>query len=222
MSTAAGTAVGIILPILAILALPLGMSVKWVPRDHARNVMRQRKNWWGPPMIWPADRFLRTLGPGLHMVIPGLDSVGSPIDLREQAVSLTGQRVVTADGQAVNVDTLVSFRVTNPRPAAEAIGDPKLAIERFVSVTLLGFIGRSDLAHVLASRDNICAQLREKLDEISGEWGIRVSRAEIRSIVPGPEATETGETRPLPAGSNPAVAGRRDELDEHTLAGQDE
>jgi regulator of protease activity HflC (stomatin/prohibitin superfamily) len=191
MTHAAGTVVGLSLPFLVIVIVLLRLSIKRVPPYHARNVVRLGGP--GPQRIlghaydvpgpnW-AGRFLRTLGPGLHMVIPGLDQVGAPIDLRDQVTSLTGQPVSTADDQRVAVDVVVSFQVTNPRAEVEKIGDQRLAVEHLVSHLLVEFIGHSDLEQVLASRDQLSAQLRDQLDSVSGEWGIRVSVAEIRSII---------------------------------------
>jgi regulator of protease activity HflC (stomatin/prohibitin superfamily) len=126
------------------------------------------------------------------MVVPGLDQVGAPIDLREQVALLAGQPAITADNHRVTVDTAVSFQVTNPGAAADRIGDQKLAVDRLVTNLVVGFIGGSDLDHVLASREQFSAQLRDRLDNIADEWGIRVSLVEIRSIVPAPTTSGPG------------------------------
>jgi regulator of protease activity HflC (stomatin/prohibitin superfamily) len=218
MAHTAGTIVGLVLPFLIILIFLLSRSIKRVPPDHARNVVRlggpgpQRildQEWDISGPNW-AGRFHRTLGPGLHMVIPGLDEVSAPIDLREQVVLLTDQPVIIADNQPVTVDTLVSFQVTNPRAAIDKCGDQKLAVERLVSYMLLDFIGHSDLEQVLASRDKFSAQLRDRLDSLSDEWGIRVSFVEIRSIVPEPMVNGTGQPGPLPSGPGSRPSGQPD------------
>jgi hypothetical protein len=204
MAHAAGTVIGLALVPSIILIVLLSLSIKRVPSHHARNVMRLggpgpqrigRQAFDIPGPNW-AGRFHRTLGPGLHMVIPGLDQVGAPLDLREQVALLAGQPAVTADNHRVTVDTSVSFQVTNPRAAADKIGDQKLAVEHLVSGLLVGLIGHSDLDKVLASRDQFSAQLRDRLDSVADEWGIRFSLAEIRSIVPEP--TVTPDEPPLP------------------------
>ncbi len=176
----------VLFPILAVLIYLLSLSIRWVPRNHARNVIRWRKWWFGAPWLWPADRFHRTIGPGLHMIIPGVDRAGPPIDVRPQVVSLS-QREITADSQAVTVETVVSFQVTNPRAAADECGDQRLAVERHVSSLLLSLIASTDLEQALASRDKFSTELRERLERVSDKWGIRVSSAEVRSIADEPK-----------------------------------
>lgn len=79
----AGYVTGLTLCLAVLLIVSLSLSVKWVPPNHVRYVMRQRKNWFGPPWAWPAHSYHRTLRPGLHMVMPGLDRVSAPVDPRE-------------------------------------------------------------------------------------------------------------------------------------------
>lgn len=168
--------------------------------------MRLRKRWHGPTW-WPPEDFHRSLGPGLHFVIPGVQSVGAPIDLREQVVLLTSQPIITSDNQAVTVETLVSFQVTNPQAAVEC-GDQKQAVERLVSAVLLGAAGHRDLPQILASRDQLDARMREKLDSLSDQLGVQVNLAEVRSICPEPMAASAGQRSPHPRVTGAAPDGR--------------
>ena len=120
------------------------------------------------------------------MIIPGVDRAGTPIDVRPQVVSLS-QREITADNQAVTVETVVSFQVTNPRAAADECGDQRLAVEQHVSGLLPALIGSTGLEQVLASREKFSTELRERLESVSDKWGIRVSSAEVRSIADEPK-----------------------------------
>ncbi|MCT2586923.1 SPFH domain-containing protein [Actinophytocola gossypii] len=146
-------------------------AIRIVPQARARNVER-------------LGRYNRTLQPGLNFVIPYIDRVYSPIDLREQVVSFRPQPVITEDNLVVEIDTVLYFQVTDPRAAAYEIASYLQAVEQLTVTTLRNVVGSMDLESTLTSRDTINSQLRGVLDEATGKWGIRVNRVEIKAIDP--------------------------------------
>jgi regulator of protease activity HflC (stomatin/prohibitin superfamily) len=154
-----------------VLAVGITRSIWLIPPARARNVER-------------LGQYHKTLEPGLHLVIPMIDRVKDLIDLREQVVSFTGQRVITEDNVVVSIDTVLFFQVTDPRAADYEIVNYIQAIEQLAATMLRSVIGSMDLEQTLTSRDKINTLLRGVLDDASGKWGIRVTRVEIRSIDP--------------------------------------
>jgi regulator of protease activity HflC (stomatin/prohibitin superfamily) len=146
-------------------------TVRIVPQARARNVER-------------LGRYTRTLRPGLNFVIPFIDRVYSPIDLREQVVSFQPQPVITEDNLVVEIDTVLYFQVTDPRAAAYEIANFLQAVEQLTVTTLRNVVGSMDLERTLTSRDAINSQLRGVLDDATGKWGLRVNRVEIKAIDP--------------------------------------
>jgi regulator of protease activity HflC (stomatin/prohibitin superfamily) len=157
--------------VVVLVVVFLSRSIWLVPPARARNVER-------------LGQFHKTLEPGLHLVIPMIDKVKDLIDLREQVVSFTGQRVITEDNVVVAIDTVLFFQVTDPRAADYEIVNYIQAIEQLAATMLRSVIGSMDLEQTLTSRDRINTLLRGVLDDASGKWGIRVTRVEIRSIDP--------------------------------------
>jgi regulator of protease activity HflC (stomatin/prohibitin superfamily) len=166
----------LILPIIgAIIVLLVAVvtlqTVRIVPQARARNVER-------------LGRYRKTLEPGMNVIVPFIDRVKPLIDLREQVVSFTGQRVITEDNLVVSIDTVLFFQVTDPRAADYEIVNYIQAIEQLTATMLRSVIGSMDLEQTLTSRENINTQLRGVLDDASGKWGIRVTRVELRTIDP--------------------------------------
>ncbi len=158
--------------VLAVLAaLTVVRAVRIVPQARARNVER-------------LGRYHRTLQPGLNFVIPFIDRVYPPIDLREQVVSFAPQPVITEDNLVVEIDTVLYFQVTDPRSAAYEIASYLQAVEHLTVTTLRNVVGSMDLEKTLTSRDSINNQLRGVLDDATGRWGLRVNRVEIKAIDP--------------------------------------
>lgn len=170
--------IGIVAALLA--ALIVFRTVRIVPQARAGNVER-------------LGRYIRTLEPGLNIVIPFVDRVRPLIDIREQVVSFEPRAVITEDNLSVHIDTVLYFQVTNPRDAAYEIANYIQAIEQLTVTTLRNVIGSLDLEKVLVSREYINSTLRGVLDEASGKWGIRVNRVELKGIDPPPSIKEAME-----------------------------
>ncbi|WP_410645297.1 SPFH domain-containing protein [Amycolatopsis sp. lyj-346] len=161
--------VGVLVALLAVITVL--KAVRIVPQARARNVER-------------LGRYNRTLQPGLSFVIPYIDRVYPPIDLREQVVSFQPQPVITEDNLVVEIDTVLYFQVTDPRAAAYEIASFLQAVEQLTVTTLRNVVGSMDLERTLTSRDTINNQLRGVLDDATGKWGLRVNRVEIKAIDP--------------------------------------
>ncbi|GAB2999135.1 SPFH domain-containing protein [Amycolatopsis acidiphila] len=161
--------VGILVALFVVITVLRALRV--VPQARARNVER-------------LGRYHRTLQPGLNFVIPYIDRVYAPLDLREQVVSFRPQPVITEDNLVVEIDTVLYFQITDPRAAAYEIASYLQAVEQLTVTTLRNVVGSMDLESTLTSRDTINSQLRGVLDEATGKWGIRVNRVEIKAIDP--------------------------------------
>src|SRR6516165_3332061 len=168
MGDIAGIVAAVIVVLVAMVTL---RSVRIVPQARARNVER-------------LGRYTKTLQPGMNVIIPFIDRVKPLIDLREQVVSFTGQRVITEDNLVVTIDTVLFFQVTDPRAADYEIVNYIQGVEQITATMLRSVIGSMDLEQALTSRDKINTMLRGALDDASGKWGIRVTRVEIKAIDP--------------------------------------
>ena len=62
-----------------------------------------------------------------------------------------------------------------------------LAIENLTATTLRNIIGDMELDQTLTSRETINTQMRAALDIATDPWGIKVSRVELKNIVPPAE-----------------------------------
>ncbi|WP_436758659.1 SPFH domain-containing protein [Streptosporangium sp. V21-05] len=129
-------------------------------------------------------RYHRTLAPGPNLVVPFIDRIKDTVDLREQVVAFPPQAVVTSDDLVVSVDTTVSFRVVDARAATYEIANFLIAVEQLAGTTLRDVVGGMSVDRVVASREEIGAELREALDAATGAWGLRVGRVELTAVDP--------------------------------------
>ncbi|WP_329426588.1 SPFH domain-containing protein [Streptosporangium sp. NBC_01495] len=168
------------LVVVAVAAFAVHRTVRVVPQATAGVVER-------------FGRYHRTLGPGLNLVVPFIDRIKDMVDLREQVVAFPPQAVVTSDNLVVSVDTAVSFEVADARAATYEIANFLVAVEQLTATTLRDVVGGMDVDRVLASREEIGAELRQALDDATGAWGLRVGRVELKAIDPPVSVQESME-----------------------------
>ena len=126
----------------------------------------------------------KTWGTGIHWLVPFIDNVAYRISMKEQVYDFPPQPVITKDNVTMQIDTIVFFQVTDPKLYAYGVEDPLNAIESLSSTTLRNIIGELDLDETLTSRDVINTKMRAILDEATDPWGIKVSRVEVKNILP--------------------------------------
>lgn len=138
-------------------------------------------------------KYNRTLTPGMNFLVPFFDSVRARVDKREQVVSFPPQPVITSDNLVVSIDTVIYYVVTQSTSATYAIANYLQGVEQLTVTTLRNVVGSMDLEQALTSRDAINSALRSVLDEATGQWGIKVTRVEIKAIDPPPSVRESME-----------------------------
>ena len=130
-------------------------------------------------------RYRRTLGPGVHLVIPLVESVRAKVDLSEQVASFPPQPAITSDNLVACISTVLYYRVVDPARATYEIANYRQALEVSTITVLRNLMGSTDLNRARTSRNEINSQLTEGLNAMTGSWGINVIRTEITAIETG-------------------------------------
>ena len=128
--------------------------------------------------------YLTTWNNGLHVKIPFIDRVRAGITLKEQVADFPPQPVITKDNVTMSIDSVVFFKIMDPKLYAYGVENPLVAIENLAATTLRNIIGDLELDTTLVSRDTINAKMRSILDEATDKWGIKVNRVEVKNITP--------------------------------------
>ncbi len=133
-------------------------------------------------------RYLRTAQPGLHIIIPFVDTMRK-VDMREQVVDVQPQEVITKDNVVVTVDAIVYYEATDPVKLTYNVADFYNAATKLAQTNLRNVVGETELDEALTSREMINAKLRSVLDDATDKWGVRVVRVEIKRIDPPADVT---------------------------------
>ncbi|MFB2892159.1 SPFH domain-containing protein [Aerosakkonemataceae cyanobacterium BLCC-F50] len=129
-------------------------------------------------------KYHRTLKPGLHFIVPFLDTIVWEESMREQVLDIHPQEVITKDIFSIKVDAVVYWRIMDVKRAYYEIEDLQVAIENLVLTTLRSKIGGMDLRDSLSNRQDINKALLNELDDATVNWGVKVMRVEIQEIKP--------------------------------------
>lgn len=129
-------------------------------------------------------RYSRTLGAGLHIIIPFIDNVRYKHNLKEIVLDIPAQVCITKDNVSVNIDGVLFFRVIEPSKATYGINDYVQAIVQLAQTTLRSEIGKLDLDRTFEEREKINNAVILAIENATDPWGVKVLRYEIKSITP--------------------------------------
>ncbi|MEW6525747.1 MAG: SPFH domain-containing protein [Spirochaetota bacterium] len=162
---------GLVIAIAILLVILIYKGVRIVP---------QAENW----LVERFGKYAATLSPGLNLINPLFSRVAAKIDIREQVLDLPPQGIITEDNATVKVDGVVFYKILDPYKAFYGIENLQMAISNLALTTLRSIMGKMTLDQSLSSRDKINAELLTILDQATDSWGTKITRVEIKDIVP--------------------------------------
>ena len=166
--------------VLLVLVAIAASGVKIIPQSRASVVER-------------LGAYHRTMQTGLHYVIPFVERVANNVSLKEIVKDFPPQPVITKDNVTMQIDTVVYFQITDSKLYTYGIENPVNAIENLTATTLRNIIGELELDETLTSRDVINTKMRSILDDATDPWGVKVTRVEVKNILPPRDIQESME-----------------------------
>lgn len=154
---------------LLLLALLLVASSFRILREYQRGV------------VFMLGRFWRVKGPGLILVIPGVQQMVR-VDLRTVVMDVPSQDVISHDNVSVKVNAVLYFRVVDPERAIIQVANFLEATSQLAQTTLRSVLGKHELDEMLAERERLNLDIQKALDVQTDGWGIKVSNVEIKHV----------------------------------------
>jgi len=134
-------------------------------------------------------RYKETLDPGLRFLVPFVDSLRARIDMRETVLDIEPQAVITKDNVGITVDAVVYYYVTDAKAVRYEVANFYVAMSKLAQTNLRNLVGDMSLDETLGSRERINSSLRTTLDEATDKWGVKVTRVEVKEILPPNDIT---------------------------------
>ena len=155
--------------VLLVLVVGLLASAFRILREYERGV------------VFMLGRFWKVKGPGLIMIIPGLQQMVRA-DLRTLVLDVPTQDVISRDNVSVKVNAVVYYRVLDAQKAIIQVEDYHSATSQLAQTTLRAVLGKHELDDMLAEREQLNTDIQQVLDAQTDAWGIKVSNVEIKHV----------------------------------------
>jgi len=129
-------------------------------------------------------KYRATLDAGFHVLLPFLDRIAYKQTLKEQAVDVPPQTCITQDNISVSVDGILYLQVIDAMKASYGINNYQFASTQLAQTTMRSVIGKLELDRTFEERETINSAIVDAVDKASDPWGVKVTRYEVKNIIP--------------------------------------
>src|SRR6266446_2725318 len=120
-------------------------------------------------------------GPGVILVFAPVDKI-IRVDLRQQALEVPPQDIITRDNVTLKVNAVVYWRVLNAPQAVVQVQNYYWQTQQFAQTTLRSVLGEVELDELLAHRDKLNARIQSILDQHTSPYGVKVANVEVKQV----------------------------------------
>ena len=135
----------------------------------------------------------KKLEPGLNFVFPFLDKVVYQQTTREKVLDIPPQSCITKDNVSITVDAVVYWRIVDMEKAYYKVENLQAAMVNLVLTQIRSEVGQLELDQTFTARSEINEILLRDLDVATDPWGVKVTRVELRDILPSKAVLESME-----------------------------
>ena len=143
-------------------------------------------------------KYAGTLEAGFHILIPFIDRIAYRHTLKEEALDVLPQVCITKDNISVEVDGILYMQIIDAKKASYGIDDYRFASSQLAQTTMRSVIGTLDLDKTFEEREKINAEIVSAVDIASDPWGVKVTRYEVKNILP-PESIKDAMEKQMKA-----------------------
>jgi regulator of protease activity HflC (stomatin/prohibitin superfamily) len=135
----------------------------------------------------------KKLEPGLNFIVPVFDRVVFRETIREKVIDIPPQQSITRDNVSITVDAVVYWRIVDMEKAYYKVENLRTAMENLVLTQIRAEMGKLELDETFTARSQINEILLHELDVATDPWGVKVTRVELRDIIPSQAVRESME-----------------------------
>jgi regulator of protease activity HflC (stomatin/prohibitin superfamily) len=126
----------------------------------------------------------KKLEPGLNYLIPMIERISVYKTIREQVIDIPPQQCITRDNVSVTVDAVVYWRILDLEKSYYKVENLRSAMINIVLTQIRAEMGQLSLDETFTARNQINELLLQDLDRSTEPWGVKVTRVELRDLIP--------------------------------------
>jgi regulator of protease activity HflC (stomatin/prohibitin superfamily) len=135
----------------------------------------------------------RKLSPGLNFTAPFIDRIAYQETIREKVLDIPPQTCITRDNVSITADAVVYWRIVDMERAYYKVQNLQSAMVNLVLTQIRSEMGKLELDETFTARSEINEVLLRDLDVATDPWGVKVTRVELRDIVPSKAVQDSME-----------------------------
>jgi regulator of protease activity HflC (stomatin/prohibitin superfamily) len=120
-------------------------------------------------------------GPGVILVFRPVDQIVR-ISLRQEAMEVPPQDVITRDNVTLKVNAVITLRVVDPTKAVIQVANYIYQTSQFAQTTLRSVLGEVDLDGLLAHREALNQRIQTIIDGHTAPFGVKVVSVEVKQV----------------------------------------
>jgi regulator of protease activity HflC (stomatin/prohibitin superfamily) len=137
--------------------------------------------------------YKKKLEPGLNFVVPFIDKIVYQETIKEKVLDVPPQSCITRDNVTISVDAVVYWRIVDMYKAYYKVEKLRDALINMVLTQIRSEMGKLELDQTFTARSEINEILLRELDIATDPWGVKVTRVELRDIVPSKAVQDSME-----------------------------
>jgi regulator of protease activity HflC (stomatin/prohibitin superfamily) len=161
----------VVIAFVILVIVTVAAGVRTVPQGYVYTVERFGK-------------YARSLGAGLGLIVPYVERVGQKVNVMEQVLDVPSQEAFTRDNAGVRIDAAAFYQVLDASRASYEVTNLQQALLVLTMTNIRTVVGSMALDDLLSHRDEINERLLRVMDAAASPWGVKVTRIEIKDILP--------------------------------------